>query len=88
MPSLARRRTSVRLLTPAERRASIKREKRLVRRKLAYTLPSMPGLVMPHYDPAKPKVLACIAKALEFYKQRDPIRVSFADVADTIAQAA
>lgn len=69
-------------MTPIERKASIRMERRLIRSQLAYMAPRMLRLLIPFYDPARLAVPVRIAQALDYYRRNDPIRISFADVAD------
>lgn len=69
-------------MTPAERRRSKRVQRRLVIRQMAYLLPRMLRLLSPFYDPQTLTVTPNIQKALEFYKSKEPILASFADVRD------
>ncbi len=71
-------------MTAAERRASVRVEKRLIRRQLAYMLPRMLRLLVPYYDPAGLAVPPRIAQALDYYRRNDPIRISFADAVEAV----
>jgi predicted metal-dependent hydrolase len=63
----------------AERRGSIRKQKRLERRQMRYMLPRMIRLLSPFYDPQKLTVPPRIEAALAFYSRPDPITISFAD---------
>lgn len=69
-------------MTPAEMRLSKRVQRRLVVRQMAYLLPRMLRLLNPRYDPQKLHVSDNIRRALEFYKSREPILRSFADLRD------
>lgn len=69
-------------MTAVERRASVRAEKRIVRRQMAYMLPRMVRLLQPYYDPARLAVPPRIAQALDYFRRHDPIRVSFADAVE------
>lgn len=66
-------------MSEAERRRSVRTQKRLERRQMRYMLPRMIRLLSPVYDPQKLKVPQQIEAALEFYRRTDPIMISFAD---------
>lgn len=69
-------------MTAAQRKQSKRVERRLVIRQMAYLLPRMLRLFSPKYDPDKLTVTPNITQALEFFKSREPILASFADVRD------
>ncbi|MET0546479.1 MAG: metal-dependent hydrolase [Caulobacterales bacterium] len=70
-------------MTPAEIQHSKRVERRLIIRQMSYLLPRMWRLVNPFYDPEKLPVTENIKKALEFFKSREPLLSSFADMRDT-----
>jgi predicted metal-dependent hydrolase len=70
-------------MTPAERKRSKRVQRRLVIRQMAYLLPRMLRLASPFYDPEKLAVTDNIRRALEFFKSREPLLASFADVRDS-----
>jgi predicted metal-dependent hydrolase len=74
-------------MTPEELKQSKKIQRRLVVRQMAYLLPRMLRLISPFYDPQKLRVTANIQSALEFFKSREPILASYADVRDSHRRA-
>jgi predicted metal-dependent hydrolase len=70
------------VMTPAQVRRSKRIQRRLVLRQMAYLLPRMMRIASPFYDPAQLPVSDNIAKALLFFKSREPRLRSFADVRD------
>jgi len=74
-------------MTAAERKRSKRVQRRLIVRQMAYLLPRMLRLVSPFYDPDKLPVTDNIRVALEFFKSREPIVASFADVRDAQAMS-
>jgi hypothetical protein len=74
-------------MTAAERRASVRVQKQLVRRQMRYLLPRMMKLLSPWYDPEQLPVPPQIQAALDFFKTHDPITASFADVRAAIQGA-
>lgn len=73
-------------MTRSERRRSERVERKLVFRQMVYLLPRMTRLLVPFYDPARLRVPSQIAKALEFFKSNDPIKMSFADMRDGLPE--
>lgn len=69
-------------MTPAERRRSTRIERRLKVRQFAYLLPRMLRLLNPRYDPQAISVSPRVQQAMDFFKTREPILASYADLRD------
>ncbi|MEO0033651.1 MAG: hypothetical protein RIS94_3409 [Pseudomonadota bacterium] len=67
-------------MTPAQRRRSKRMVWKLKLRQLAHMLPGLIRLVTPGYDPARITLTPRIAQALDFYAQKGPIAINFADL--------
>lgn len=67
---------------PEERRASIRRHKRLARRQMLFILPRLLFLLRPGFDPARLKVPAKIRAALDYFAGQGPITEHFNRVWD------
>jgi predicted metal-dependent hydrolase len=75
-------------MTPEQVKASRKIISRIRRRQLLHMLPGLARLVLPWYDPAKIAVPAKVQKALDFFRTKEPIHASFADLNDQLPIAA
>lgn len=75
-------------MTEEQRRASIREQKRVTRRQLMYLIPGLLRLLNPFYDPERLKVPRNIQIALDYFKTREPIGASFADVREDYFAAA
>lgn len=68
-------------MSPAEQRRSRKLMRQLKRRQLFAMLPGLIRLAMPGYDPARIAVPQRVQRALDFFRDREPITANFSDIA-------
>jgi uncharacterized protein len=68
-------------MSPLEQRRSRKLVRQLKRRQLFAMLPGLVRLVMPGYDPARIAVTPRVQRALDFFRNKEPIMENFADLA-------